>query len=357
MATDILSFDNAAVPAYITKAFAEQSNEALASNFVAVNSISFRGKVWRINVGGDENVHLNDQGDPSATIEIVMVKANPGQSRTFYAKAFVEGEDAAPACASHDGITPDAGVESPQSDTCATCPQNVIGSRITAEGKKARACSNSKRMAVLPSGDLDFGALLLRIPSMSLSDNDNKENEQRGWYALAEYGKELGRRGVPYSAVVTKIGFDPRPSYPKLLFKAVRYLNETEVAKVSELANSNEVATLIGVSDAAKKAVIALPTNGKAKEGNPAAVKAPVEVAVAQPEKDYDPIEGPQPTKKSAPKAAAKVAPLKTAGVQTVDLFDGEPEPDVQTIEKTDGGLSNAVDDILGSIGALGTDD
>lgn len=346
MTTEMIPFEQMAVPAHIAQAFQEQAaNKDLASSFVNVNSVSFRGKVWRINVDGEENVYTTPgTDDPSSTIEVVMVKANPNQSRTFYAKAYVEGEDAAPTCASRQGIVPDEGVEAPQSATCATCPQNVVGSRITAEGKKAKACSNNKRMAVLPAGDLDFGPLLLRIPSMSLSDNDNKENEKRGWFALAEYAKHLSGRGAPYSAVVTKIGFDPRSSYPKLLFKAVRYLTEEELAKVKEVSASDEVLTLIGMDE-----INPAPVAPAASNLPPAAAKAAAEVQKAgakaakpAPAPDYDPIEGPVAAAKPAPKAA-KPAPVTA-------------EPD-EPVVVTGGDLSSTVDDILGGIGAMGTDD
>lgn len=248
MASNVIPFKESTVPAHIAALFGSGTkNTEYESTSLSVPSMSFRGKIWRILISGEETILTNADGDAVATAEVVMLKGNPNRSKAYYAdKKYVEGEDAAPVCASRDGIAPDDGVEQPQCTTCAACPNNVWGSRISEAGKKVKACSDSKRIAIVPAGDLGFTPLKLNVPATSLTDKDNKENEAKGWYALSEYAKMLEQRGVPVEAVVTKIGFDSRTSYPKLLFKAIGYLGEDDAAKVLELRNSDALDDIIG---------------------------------------------------------------------------------------------------------------
>ena len=100
--------------------------------------------------------------------------------------------------------------------TCAGCPQNAWGSRITPAGKKAKACADSKRVAVSPLGDIRNeafgGPMMLRVPAASLVD-------------FANYGDGMDARGYQYYAVGTKMSFDSAEVYPKLVFEPIRPLN------------------------------------------------------------------------------------------------------------------------------------
>ena len=44
-------------------------------------------------------------------------------------------------CTSGDGITPIENSSVPQAKQCAICPQSIWGSRITPNGKRAKACT------------------------------------------------------------------------------------------------------------------------------------------------------------------------------------------------------------------------
>jgi len=304
MASNVIPFKESNVPAHIAAMFGAVQNNAYESQSLAVPSVSFRGKVWRIVVDGEETVLANPEtGDPVASMEVVMVKGNPNRSKAYYGeKKFVEGENAEPVCASRDGVAPDIGTATPQCSTCAACPQNVWGSRISEAGKKVKACADSKRIAVVPAGDLSFQPLLLRVPATSLTDNDNKENEARGWYALSEYAKMLGKRGVPVEAVVTRIGFDSRPAHPKLLFKAMGYLGEEDAEKVIELQASEAVEAIVGAAvEGASHAAPAVDT----EEFAPAPVKPKAEPAKPAPKKAKavpppDDDDAPEPVKPKA---------------------------------------------------------
>jgi hypothetical protein len=135
-----------------------------------------------------------------------------------------------------DGVKPDASVKEPCAATCASCPNAVKGSKITPDGKATTACAPFKRVSVVPSGTIvKSKPLLLRLAQTSVWDKDNKENEGQGWYAWDQYLDMLRARGAKHTAAVeTRVKFDLRVQYPKLLFSASRWLNPDEAAAAKQ---------------------------------------------------------------------------------------------------------------------------
>lgn len=222
--------------------------------------VSIRGRAWRIVQNGEERlVTLPDSDDPAPSIEVVILKANKGLSKVYYAKAYEEGSDSAPDCFSHDGVEPDPSVENPQSARCQSCKQNAWGSKITPAGTKIKACSDSRRLAIVPAGDLE-NPMLLRVPAASLAE-------------LAEYGRSLTRRGVPYHAVITKLGFDTQAAYPKLTFRPVRFVDEEQFSTVNATRGEAVIDEIIGAtlrSDSAPRQAPAAAPAAAPKAAEPA---------------------------------------------------------------------------------------
>ena len=194
--------------------------------------ISFRGKVWRIRQGGEEKVFENADGDPSASIQAVMVGANPRLSKIYYKKKYEEGDNEQPDCFSVDGVKPDPSATNKQSKTCAACPHNAWGSRISESGKKTKACSDARRVAVAFPNDLaengsEAHVALLRVPAASLGN-------------LKMFGEALGKKGLKYFMVVAKISFDKGASYPHLEFKPTRLLTDEEAEAVLALRGDED---------------------------------------------------------------------------------------------------------------------
>lgn len=199
--------------------------------------IGIKGKVWSTRFRGEEKVVMRPDGDgPANSITVVILKASPVVSKIWYEAGYVEGSSAPPDCFSTNGVTPDVGAAKKQCATCAACPKNAWGSRITPEGKQGKACSDSKRLAVVPDGDLRNeaygGPMLLRVPAASLQD-------------LAGYGNKMAALGYPYFAVTTRISFDVGSAFPKFVFGAVRALTNEEAQIVLELQASPEVARIL----------------------------------------------------------------------------------------------------------------
>lgn len=225
----------------VSTRFANQKveNELGAGIQGGFGMIGYKGKVWSIRKGGEEHQLMRDDGDgPRNSIEVVVVGAPKVISKVFYAGGYVEGSTAAPDCYSTNGTTPAAGVapDKKRSPVCASCPMNAWGSRVTPAGKQGKACSDSKRLAVVPLGDLRNeafgGPLLLRVPAASLTE-------------MATFGAAMAQRGYPLISFGLRISFDPAESYPKFKFAAIRPLSDEEADIVLELKESPAVARIL----------------------------------------------------------------------------------------------------------------
>ena len=239
--------------------------------------ISIRGNVFRMLVDGKEIAQNEDRA-----MNIVIVAANPHVSRSFYEGTYEEGKNVAPTCWSNDGITPDTKVDEPQASKCANCPQNIAGS---GQGN-GRACRYSQRLAVTLENDLQGDVYQLTLPAQSIFGN-----AESGKMPLQAYAKFLGGHGLPVTAVVTEMRFDTSSATPKLTFKAVRPLEEDEMATCQEKGQSAD-------AKAATASTVAQADGVKAK-----AIEAPAPKAAPKVEPEEAPeVEPVKRPKKAAPK-------------------------------------------------------
>jgi hypothetical protein len=251
--------------------------------------ISIRGNVFRMMVDGKEIAQNEDRA-----MNIIIAAANANVSRTFYAGTYQEGQAMAPTCWSNDGVTPDIKSEQPQASKCATCAQNIKGS---GQGD-SRACRFSQRLAVLLENDIRGDIYQLTLPAQSIFGA-----AENGKMPLQSYAKFLGSHGLPVTAVVTEMRFDTASATPRLTFKAVRPLNEEELAMTQDKGQSAEAKSAIAATaaqlDGATKAEFVRP---------PAAVEAPA--PKAEPKVEAEAVETAEPTKrtkKAAPKDVADI--------------------------------------------------
>jgi hypothetical protein len=276
--------------------------------------VGYKGKVWSIRKGGTDTPLMRPDGDgPRNSIEVVVLKASQHVSKIWYKDGYVEGSTASPDCYSTNGVTPDAGSKNRQHTNCAECPMNQWGSRITPAGKQGKQCSDSKRIAVAPLGDIKNeafgGPMLLRVPAASLKD-------------LASYGTKIQALGYPYYAVGTRIAFDAAEAYPKFVFGAIRPLTDAEADLVLEMRDDRQVATILAEgSETAMQP--AAPQQQLAFEQPPAAAPAPVAAPVAAP------VNIPQmttaPVVNAAPAAAPVAAPVAATTVLPPATLEAPP--------------------------------
>jgi hypothetical protein len=305
MSTNVIPFDrnSKTLPAHIAK-FVEENSNIDPRN--TVPQLSFRGKVWRTVINGEENALLKDDDEPVSIVHVVVLDHNKARSRSFYEGAYDASKAQAPACWSSDGETPDTSVPHPQAKTCAACPNSVKGSKITPNGKESTACSVFKRVAVVPLSDLSSTPMLLRLAQTSMWDKNNEENEAKGWYAWDQYLDMLRSRGATHTGIVaTKIRFDSRVEYPKLLFAASRWLADEELDIVRPLCKSEDVKALLKAPESS----VAMRTpkvEDTEDDEAPPAVKPGKPAKAAPPPADDEDEDIPTPAVK-APKKAAPV--------------------------------------------------
>jgi hypothetical protein len=312
----------------VSKRFVDQQMENdLAAGISASYAImGYKGKVWSTRYRGEERTLLREDGDgPRGSIEVVVLKANAHLSKIFYENGYQEGSSAPPDCFSNNGVSPDPSAAKKQANTCATCPRNAWGSRITPAGKNGKACSDSKRIAIAPLGDIANDALggpmLLRVPAASLNE-------------LAAYGMKMQQMGYPYNSVGTRISFDPKEAYPKFVFTAIRPLSDAEAELVLAMASSPQVARVLAEADISTPPAAPLPPPESVFEQPPAPKPAPAPQAVAAPAPVAPPAPEPEPApvKRAYKKQAAAPAPA--------------PEPEAPAGEFEDD-LDAALDNLL----------
>ena len=237
--SNIIPFDSGNLPAYLRSAEAAGINDDLTAHASSgFPVLSIKGKTFSVSRGGDRTVLMNpkDPDSVASSLELVILKANKGTSKVFYAKGYVEGGEAAkPDCFSNEGTKPDASVEKPQSKSCAVCPKAQWGSKISDDGRKGKACQDSVRIAVAASDAIN-DPMLLRVPPASIK-------------ALGEFGDLLKKRGggkLAYNMVVTRVGFVAEEASPKLTFKPVGMLSDEAYALVKDTVQSDTVQSILG---------------------------------------------------------------------------------------------------------------
>jgi hypothetical protein len=312
---------NAIVPSdfgAVSKKFltASMQNDLSAGVQTGFAIVGYKGKVWDLRYRGESTRLMRADGDgPINSIEVVILKASSAISKIWYKDGYVEGSNSAPDCFSTNGVTPDQQSKNRQANTCAACPMNAWGSRITPQGKAGKACSDSKRIVIVPLQDLRNevygGPMLLRIPAASLNE-------------LAQFGNKLASLGYPYNSVGVRIGFDPAEAFPKFKFSAIRPLTDEEAGAVLELQADPQIGRILAEgSEHAQAPAPAAPTVDSVFEQPPVAAPAPVaapvtpEVKAEAPKRDYKKKPAPAPV-------AAAPEPVVDENAATGSSFDDE---------------------------------
>jgi hypothetical protein len=291
--------------------------------------IGYKGRNFRIKYRSEETLLKDERGVPLPTLEVVIVGVASGISKQFYEKGFVEGDSAAPDCFSVNGTAPDASSPKKQCSTCAVCPKNQWGSKITESGSKGKACQDSRRISVVPAGDLENemfgGPMLLRLPPTTLA-------------AFAQYGAMLDKKGAGMEYVKTEIGFDYDVAYPKMTFKATGWLSEAEAVAVIGADGQSGICANPQVHRMLAEAVDEV-------AHDPAAVAAPVAAPVHDPLAAGGPAKvfaQPAPTVVAEPVHAPVAAPVQAAAPAPV-----APAPAPNVVQAAPSDMESAIDDLL----------
>lgn len=323
MAKNELSiFNPDQVPDHIRKY--QETVETNITNVPRADTLTYKGKVWSVSVGGNKQVLMkkNEDGDeePRAIIPVVVLGYAKRRGRSYYDGGFAEGSTSAPKCWSPDGIKPSDQSEEKQSDKCATCPMAAKGSKVTEDQRETKACQEHKFVAVQLYRKWDMPPLRLRLAITSLYDAKNKAQEEKGYFAFDQYCEMLRARGVKHTAeVVTRLKFDPNVAYPKVLFNASAWVGEEELEAVSEIAHSDAIQALVNPDFA---------NDSETTEAKGKTKPLPKE----DPEEDEPELKPAKPkaTKPAAaaPAKPAAAAPTKPAATTTKPKPKPAPEPE-----------------------------
>jgi len=359
--TNIIKFNPANFPAGLLADTHEELTGGVTGSFPIV---SIRGKLFRVKAKGQEQIVKNTDGDPVGSIKVVILRGNERLSKIYYEADYEEGSDASPDCFSVDGVKPDRSILAPQHASCDTCKHNVWGSKITPGGAKTKSCADSRRLVVVPTGDMKNealgGPMLFRVPPTSLNE-------------LTAYSGDLKAAGAPSYAVSTRISFDEDASHAKPVFHFDRELTAPEFALAKELREADACGRILQESPVATAEAAAPAAAGAVPDIAPAtppaatsakAKKGPVTV-VDDDDADDDDDEAAAVAAAEAALAAAKKAKAKkakakkaadkqAAAVAAVEAAGAEAEASGETFSSTTAepadGEGVDVDDIVTSL-------
>lgn len=304
---------NMALPAHLRNAGALVQANSAAMGGIGGGSyprLSIRGSRFRLLIDGEETVlDLTE-------LKVVILAANPNLSKMYFDKAYdANNDEHAPICYSNDGLRPDARAEKPQAADCASCANNVWGSKITPSGSKTKLCADSKRIALMASDQLDGEIVGLNIPAASLKN-------------LRNYVAKLDERGIPVVAVETVLSFDTDQSFPMLQMRCSRFLEQPEFDIVQQRVKEDIVQVVTGTKAQAAAAAplpAGVPPVATVAPSPPPVVTPPPVVAAPQPAAEPAKLKrgfgkakattaAPAPAQAAAPAAAAP-QPVQAAAV------------------------------------------
>ena len=160
-------------------------------------------------------------------MEIIVVNTLEKVSRVFYANEYdPDAAPTAPDCWSNAGDVPEAGAKGKQSASCATCPQNVVGSGNKGKG---RACRYQRRLAVVVPGDPAGDLYQFNVPAKSLFGKGVGNT-----HPFESYYKYLAANSFSLDEVVTKVAYNDEAETMELQFSPTRELTDDEIELVAE---------------------------------------------------------------------------------------------------------------------------
>ena len=216
---------------------------ALAAGIkAAFASLTFKGKVWGIRHRGvTQQLLARDQTTGAIigaipTVDIIILKSATAISKNYYQGKYQEGDFNQPDCWSTNGQVPDPAAPHKQNPTCRGCRWDAFGSRTMDDGRKGKACSDSKRVCVVPAADIKNesygGPMLLKLPPSSFA-------------GLSELENQLHMQGYTYFGLVLRLSFDHLAAFPKIIFTPIRVLNDYEAQAVLEMQQHEMVERIL----------------------------------------------------------------------------------------------------------------
>lgn len=268
---------HAQLPAFLRdpKLFAESDKAVAGIGGSQPPYVSIKGAKFALVDAGGETLYVQQMH-----LDVIVLTGNEHVSKMFYAGAYDPAAGAAvpPTCFSDNGIAPSYQASLPQHSNCASCKFNAWGSKVTPTGSQVKACTDSKKLAIVLAADTPYttasGAAgmaakmdqvyLLKVPAASMS-------------VWRDYAKDIRGRGVPIIGVITRMTFNPQASFPALLFAATGFISsEAEYNECRALLDDPAVADAVGANDRPTQQEVQPQTAVAAAPAAPAPAVAPL---------------------------------------------------------------------------------
>jgi hypothetical protein len=319
MGSEVALFGGKLPAHFKAKADLSDTAKALIGNAGGGKRISIKNGVWRLLDNGREIAQVEER-----YLDVVIIRAAPKVSRVLYLGTYDAANPGPPDCWSADGEKPDASIKEPQSGTCAKCEQNVAGS-----GKgNSRACRFQQRIAAVTASDLvehgeAAGVMNFTVPATSLFGK--AEGDKR---PLQEYARWLVAQKVSPEMLITRMKFDTSDETEgqKVVFKAMRWLEQEEFDAVEKLAQSDDaekaVTMTVAQADDVKSKV-----DDEVAGQRPVAGKAKTKPAPAE---DDEPAPAAKTKSKPAPAEDDEPAPAAKSKTKPAPAADDDEPPAVR---------------------------
>lgn len=267
MSSNLPALATSQLPAYLMEAMKQPSqvmSDALTGLLSggALRLVANQGR-FRIKDGSTETV-LNE-----LSLDVIIVGAVPGVTKSFYLKAYNPKDDAEqkqPDCASLYGDVPDADSPNKQATSCAACPKNQWGSKVTEGGSEIKACSDYRRVALVSVDDPET-LYQANIPPASIS---------KLW---KPYLKELAMRGVDISMVKTRISLDDH----QWVFQFAGFIDAEQFAATRAIPKA-AITEVLGLTGRPAPAALPAPAAPAAAAPAPTPTPAPAAAPAPAPE-------------------------------------------------------------------------
>jgi hypothetical protein len=289
--------------------------------------LSYKGSKWGIKYQGA--YHPVQARMPDGTIiqspflDIVILRAAGHPSKAWYEGLYSEGDNAPPDCWSTNGLKPDVGVPKMQCPTCVGCQWNVWGSKVnrdTGEATRGKACMDSKRLAVVPVGDIENkyygGPMMLNVPPTSLK-------------RLGPYQNALEANGFHYAAVWTRLTFEAQSAYPLFNFDAMQALNDVQAAQVVKMLNHPLIDRILNIELRTAEAWDDPSIQPQPQQTATVVQLHPQGAPQAQPQGNGPPMQPPPPVPPVAAAAPAQPQPIQQPedDLKPPGFLQRQPEP------------------------------
>jgi hypothetical protein len=229
------------VPAHLAK-FATQFNSA--EQFKVTSAQSFP----HISLGGERFTAIDAEGEKTVLgldgFEFIAVASNPATSKIYFSGPYTGDEGTPPDCYSDNGYYPDVRSSKPQCESCALCEWARWGSaKSNLTQKDVKACSDFKKLAILPVHDTVEGVHMFRISPAATKNWSRYLND------LRKIGAEVGIDLTP-DLVFTKVFWSDKKNI--MDFEFVDFLDEDTCGVVSEIKEENTFESWIGLDSQAQ---------------------------------------------------------------------------------------------------------